>query len=93
MRPIFDWADADGPQHSRNAADVILVIVADEEIRQVGNAQLFVIRDRLIALLMNEVFPNIEGDDLAAGRNEQGTVALANINEMKLEFPITLTEE
>jgi hypothetical protein len=78
------------PEHSRNAADVVEMIMADVEVVDMLHPELVEVRNGPCAITLLQVLTGIEDNDLPGGRNKYRAVPLTDIDVMDLQFSIGL---
>ena len=66
------------------------MVVADDQIVELPDAKLVVVRDRLVAVPADHVPADVERDGLATSRNQDRPVPLTDIDEVKLQLAIGL---
>jgi hypothetical protein len=81
---------ADRGKDVRDTPNVVFMVVADDQVVELPYAKLVVVRQRLVAAPADHVPADVERDGLATGRNQDRRVALADVDEVKLQLAIGL---
>src|SRR5215831_1632133 len=72
---------------------MVLVVVADEQVVQLGQPQLVVVGDGFVAIATDHVLADVERCGLAARGDQDCAVALAHIEKVDLQFAVALAQQ
>ena len=82
LAPVLHMVYADRGQDACHAPNVVFMVVADDQVVELPDAKLVVVRDRLVAVPADHVPADVERDGLATRRDQDRPVALADIDEV-----------